>query len=98
VFGWPAVELRRLRLVLSAAAGCPASGGVPGPGGYLAGQSGVGSSVLMSPFLMCVLLVTPFRINESRWSKWAPFIPVTCCPVCSAIGWLVELVGMARWM
>ena len=32
------MELRRLRLVLSAAAGCPASGGVPGPRGYVAGQ------------------------------------------------------------
>jgi hypothetical protein len=48
------VELRRLRLVLSAAAVCPASGGVPGPRGYVAGQSGVVSSVLMSPFVMCV--------------------------------------------
>ena len=40
------------------------SGGVPGPRGYVAGQSGVGSSVLMSPFLMCMLPVTPFRMNE----------------------------------
>jgi hypothetical protein len=55
------VELRRLRLVLSAAARCPASGGVPGPRGYVAGQSGVVSS-----FLMCVLPVTPSRMNESR--------------------------------
>jgi len=60
------VELRKLRLVLSAAAVCPASGGVPGPRGYVAGQSGVVSSVLMSPFLMCVLPVTPFRMNEFR--------------------------------
>jgi len=59
------VELRRLRLVLSAAAGCPASGGVPGPRGYVAGQSGIVSSVLLSPFLMFMLLVTPFRMNES---------------------------------
>ena len=57
------MELRRLRLVLSAAEGCPASGGVPGPRGYVAGQSGVVSSVLMSPFFMCVLPVTPFRMN-----------------------------------
>jgi len=48
------VELSSLRLVLSAVAGCPASGGVPGPRGYVAGQSGIVSSVLMSPFLMCV--------------------------------------------
>jgi len=41
--------------VLSAAAGCPASG-VPGPQGYKAGQSGIVSFVLMSPFLMCLLL------------------------------------------
>ena len=60
------MELMRLRLVLSAAAGCPASGGVPGPRGYVAGQSGVVSSVLLSPFLMYVLPVTPFRMNESR--------------------------------
>jgi len=53
-------------MVLSAAAGCTASGSVPGSRGYVAGQSGVVSSVLMSPFLMCVLPVTPFRINESR--------------------------------
>ena len=50
--------------MLSAAAGCPASGGVPGRRGYVTGQSGVISSVLMSPFLMCVLPVTPFRMNE----------------------------------
>ena len=81
------MELRRPQLVLSVAAGCPASGGVPGPQGYMALQSGVISSVLMSPFLMCVLPVTPFRMNESHWSEWAPFIPVACCPVCSAIGW-----------
>jgi len=49
--------------MLSAAAGCQASGGVPGPRGYVAGQSGVVTSVLMSPFLMCVLPVTRFRIN-----------------------------------
>ena len=49
------MELRRLQLVLSAAAGCPASGGVPGSRGYMAGQSGMVSSVLMSPFLMCVV-------------------------------------------
>jgi len=42
--------------VLSAAAGCPASSGVPAPRGYVAGQSGVLSSVLMSPFLMLLLL------------------------------------------
>jgi len=40
--------------VLSAVAGCPASGDVPSPRGYVAGLSGVVSSVLMSPFLMCV--------------------------------------------
>ena len=45
------MELRRLRLVLSAAAECPASGGVPGP-------LGVVSSVLMRLFSMCVLPVT----------------------------------------
>ena len=42
--------------VLSAAAGGPASSGVPSPRGYVAGQSGVMSSVLMSPFLMLLLL------------------------------------------
>ena len=42
--------------MLSGAAGCPASGGLPGPRGYVAGQSGVVSSVLMSPFLMLLLL------------------------------------------
>ena len=50
------VKLRRLQLVLM---GCcwmsQMSGGVPGPQGYVAGQSGVGFSVLMSPFLMCVI-------------------------------------------
>ena len=66
------MELRRLRLVLSAAVGCPASGDVPGPRGYVAGQSGVVSSVLMSPFFMCVLPVTPFRMNESRSSQAKP--------------------------
>jgi len=81
--------------VLSAASGCPASGGVPGPRGYVAGQSVVLSSVLMSPLLTCVLPVTPLRMNGSRWSEWAPFIPVACYPACSAIGWLVELVGVA---
>ena len=44
------MELRRLQAVLSAAAECLASGGVPGPEGYVAGQSGVVSSVFMSPF------------------------------------------------
>jgi len=42
------------------------SGGVPGPRGYVARQSGVVSSAFMSPFLMCVLPVTPFRIKESH--------------------------------
>ena len=42
--------------MLNAAAGCPASGGVPGPRGYVAGQSGVVFSVLMSSFLMLLLL------------------------------------------
>ena len=42
--------------MLSAAAGCMASGGVPGPRGYEAWQSSVVSSVLMSPFLMLLLL------------------------------------------
>jgi len=49
--------------VLIAAAGCSSSGGVPGPRGYEAGQSGVVSSVFTSPFLMCLLTVTPFRMN-----------------------------------
>ena len=31
----------RLRLVLTAPAGCPASSGVPVPPGYVTGQSGV---------------------------------------------------------
>jgi len=84
--------------VLSAAAGCPASGGVPGPPGYVAGQLDVVSSAMMSPFLMCVLPVTPFRMNESRWSERAPFIPIACCPVCYAISWLAELVSEACWI
>ena len=50
------MELRGAATVLSAAAGGPASGGVPGPRGYVTGQSGVASSVLMSPFLMLFLL------------------------------------------
>ena len=33
------MELKRLRLVLSAVAECLASGGVPGPRGYVAGYS-----------------------------------------------------------
>ena len=61
--------------MLSAAARCPASGGVPNPRGYVAGQLGVVSSVLMSPFLMCVLPVAPFRINEPR-SKIASQVKV----------------------
>ena len=60
------MELTRLRLKLSADAGFPASGGVPVPRGYAAGNSGVVSSLLISPFLICVLPVTSFRINESR--------------------------------
>ena len=38
-------------------------GGVPGLRGYVARQSGIVSSVLMSPSFMCVLLVTNFRTN-----------------------------------
>jgi hypothetical protein len=41
------------------------SDSVPSPPGYMAGQSAIGSSILMSSFLMCVLLVTPFQMNES---------------------------------
>jgi len=48
------VELRSPQQVLSAVVGCPAMGGVSGPRGYVAGHSGVVSSVLISPFLMCV--------------------------------------------
>ena len=39
-----------------------------------------------------------YSLNEadsSRWSEWAPFIMVACCPACTAIGWLVELIGVA---
>jgi len=50
----------------AAAAGCPASGDVPVPRGYVARQSGVVSSVFISPFLICVLPVTLFRFNVSR--------------------------------
>ena len=56
--------------MLSAAAGCPASGGVPGPRGYVARQSGVLSSVLMSPFLMCAAGYS--FLNELRLKTW-PF-------------------------
>jgi len=49
-------------------------------------------------FLNVLLTDTPFWINEFCWSEWPLFIPVTCSPACSAIGWLAELVGMARWM
>jgi len=42
--------------VLSAAAGCPANGGVPDPRGYVAGHSGVLSSVL-SHFLTLLLFL-----------------------------------------
>ena len=34
----------------------------------------------------------------SRWPEWAPFIPVDCCPACSANGWLAELVDVASRM
>ena len=27
-----------------------------------------------------------------------PYIQVACCPVCSAIGWLAELLGVASLM
>jgi len=50
------VELKETPTVLSAGAGGPASGGVSGQRGYVAGQAGVVSSVLMSPFLMLLLL------------------------------------------
>jgi len=59
--------------VLSSAAGCPASGGVPGPRGYVAGQSGVVSSVLMSTFLMCVFASYPYpkeRISLARMGSF----------------------------
>ena len=95
--GWPEVRVG----VEEAATGAECCCRMPGNrwcARSMAGQSGVLSSVLMSPFLLCVLPVTPFRMNESRWSEWAPFIPVACCPVCSAIGWLAELVGVAHWM
>ena len=39
------------------------SGDMPGRRGFVAGQSGVVSSVLRCPFLMCMLQVTPFRMH-----------------------------------
>ena len=57
--------------VLSAAAGCPAFGGVPSPRDNEAGQSDVVSSVLMSPFLMCLLLMQ--ALIEFRMETW-PFL------------------------
>jgi len=73
--------------VLSAAAGCPASGGVPGPRGYVAGQSGVVSSVLMSPFLMCVAGYS--FLNELFFAAlMASFIQVTAGqPAVPLAGW-----------
>ena len=56
-----------------------------------------GQAVGHCVFRLDVLLTdTPFRINEFCWSEWPLFIPVTCCPACSAIGWLAELVGVAH--
>ena len=56
------------------------------------------ASYLLSWWVLswCVCLpVTPIRKKESRWPEWVPFIPVACCPVCSAFGWLAELVVVA---
>jgi len=49
----------------------------------------------------CVVDIYSFPnewMNEFCWSEWPLFIQVTCSPACSAIGWLAELVGVARWM
>jgi hypothetical protein len=91
-------ELKRLRLVLSAAAGCLDEQWCAWST-RLRGQA-VGHYVfrLEVSFLDVLLPDTSFRMNEAHWSEWPLFIPVTCCPACSAIGWLAELVGMARWM
>jgi len=42
---------------------------------------------VLSLCVCCWLLLSKW-MNESRWSECAPFIPVACCPVCSAIGLL----------
>jgi len=56
-----------------------------------------GQAVGHRVFHLDVLLTdTPFQMNEFCWSEWPLFIPVACCPACSAIGWLAELVGMAH--
>jgi len=53
---------------------------------------------LVVSFLDVLFTDTPFQMNESCWAEWPLFIPVACCQACSVIGWLAELVGMARWM
>jgi len=61
------------------------SGGVPGLLGYVAGQSGVGSSVLMSPFLMCVVGYS--FLNELPFAgQMASFYTGHSSSACSAIG------------
>jgi len=71
--------------VLSAAAGCPASSRVPGPQDYVAGQSGVLSPVLMSPFLMLLL---DAGIDCIQAGNVAIFIQVTAGqPALPLAGW-----------
>ena len=36
-----------------------------------------------------------FPMNCFPLVRWSPCIQVACCPVCSAIGWLAELLGVA---
>ena len=73
--------------MLSAVAGCPASGGVPGPRCYVAGQLGSVSSVLMSPFLMFVAGYS--FLNELLFAgQMASFIQVTAGqPALPLAGW-----------
>jgi len=60
-------------------------------------------SVLPSFLLGVLLTVTPYRMNCFLMNcfslvRLAPYIQVACCPVCSAISWLAELVGVACWV
>ena len=57
----------------------------------------VGSSVLMSPFLMCV--VSYSFLNELSFAgQMACFIQVTACQPVLPFGWLAELMGVASRM